>query len=237
MSGKKHNEFQSKHHFGNGRRGGHDVLCRNTILIMSATVLTSAEAAKAKIELITDEAKGNQAVHDVVVAIQAARRSGTACAKTKGDVNLSGRKPWRQKGTGRARAGYFSSPVWVGGGVAHGPQPRDYTKNTPKAVKKLAFRKALSARIAGGDVLLVETFAVSEPKTKQFVSFLTSAAPDARKTLIVSEGFDENTFKAARNVAKAQLTRAADVNTEQLLAFDKIILTRSALEKISERLA
>ena len=92
---------------------------------MSATVLTAADAEKAKIELITDEAKGLQAVHDVVVAIQAARRSGTACAKTKADVNLSGRKPWRQKGTGRARAGYFSSPVWVGGGVAHGPLPRD----------------------------------------------------------------------------------------------------------------
>jgi large subunit ribosomal protein L4 len=204
---------------------------------MSATVLTSAEAAKAKIELITDDAKGNQAVHDVVVAIQAARRSGTACAKTKGDVNLSGRKPWRQKGTGRARAGYFSSPVWVGGGVAHGPVPRDYTKNTPKAVKKLAFRKALSARIADGDVLLVDTFTVDQPKTKQFVTLLNSTKGDARKTLIVSEGFDENTFKAARNVADAQLTRAADVNTEQLLAFDKIILTRSALEKISERLA
>ena len=204
---------------------------------MSATVLTAAAAAKAKIELINDEAKGNQAVHDVVVALQAARRSGTACTKTKGDVALSGRKPWRQKGTGRARAGYFSSPVWVGGGVAHGPKPRDYSKNVPRAVKKLAFRKALSARIALGDVLLVETFAVAEPKTKKFVALLKSTSPDSRKTLVVSEGFDETTFKAARNVPAAQLARAADVNTEHLLAFDKIILTRGALEKISERLA
>jgi len=204
---------------------------------MSATVLTAAAAAKAKIELINDEAKGNQAVHDVVVALQAARRSGTACTKTKGDVALSGRKPWRQKGTGRARAGYFSSPVWVGGGVAHGPKPRDYSKNVPRAVKKLAFRKALSARIALGDVLLVESFAVAEPKTKKFVALLKSTSPDSRKTLVVSEGFDETTFKAARNVPAAQLARAADVNTEHLLAFDKIILTRGALEKISERLA
>lgn len=204
---------------------------------MSATVLTAAVAAKAKIELISDEAKGNQAVHDVVVALQAARRSGTACAKTKAGVNLSGRKPWRQKGTGRARAGYFSSPVWVGGGVAHGPVPRDYTKNTPKAVKKLALRKALSARIALGDILLVDSFVVEEPKTKKFITLLRSSAPDARKTLVVSEGFDENTFKAARNVASAQLTRASDVNTEHLLAFDKIIFTRGALDKISERLA
>jgi large subunit ribosomal protein L4 len=115
--------------------------------------------------------------------------------------------------------------------------PRDYTKNTPKAVKKLAFRKALSARIALGDVLLVDAFAVAEPKTKQFVTLLKSASPDSKTTLVVSEGFDENTFKAARNVAKAQLTRAADVNTEDLLKFDKIIVTRGALDKISERLA
>lgn len=204
---------------------------------MSATVLTANAAADAKIEIITDEAKGRQAVHDVVVAIQAARRSGTACAKTKGEVNLSGRKPWRQKGTGRARAGSFASPVWVGGGAAHGPRPRDYTKNTPKAVRKLALRKALSARILAGDVLIVETFAVAEPKTKLFVSLLKDTTTAARKTLVVSLGFDDATFKAARNVKAAQLTRAEDVNTEQVLAFDKIVLTRDALNKISERLA
>ncbi len=204
---------------------------------MSATVLTAADAEKAKIQLITDEAKGCQAVHDVVVAIQAARRSGTACAKTRGDVNLSGRKPWRQKGTGRARAGSFSSPVWVGGGAAHGPKVRDYTKNTPKAVKKLALRKALSARILEGDVILVESFAVAEPKTKLFVALLEQTAAKARKTLVVSTVFDEPTLKAARNVAASQLTRAADLNTEQLLAFDKIVLTRDALEILSERLA
>ncbi|NCT12808.1 MAG: 50S ribosomal protein L4 [Rhodobacterales bacterium] len=204
---------------------------------MSATVLTAADAEKAKIQIITEDAKGRQAVHDVVVAIQAARRSGTACAKTRGDINLSGRKPWRQKGTGRARSGSFASPVWVGGGVAHGPKPRDYTKNTPKAVKKLAFRKALSARILDGDVLIVDTFAVAEPKTKLFVTLLDQTAAKARKTLIVSATFDEVTFKAARNVAKAQLARAEDVNTEQLLAYDKIVLTQDALAKISERLA
>lgn len=204
---------------------------------MSATVLTAAEAEKAKISLITDDSKGRQAVHDVVVAIQAARRSGTASTKTKGDVNLSGRKPWRQKGTGRARAGYFSSPVWVGGGVAHGPKPRDYTKNVPKAVKKLAFRKALSARILDGDVLVVDQFVVAEPKTKAFVTLLKASVQQAKKTLVVSQSFDENTFKAARNVSGAQLTRADDLNTEQLLAFDKIVVTKAALETLSERLS
>jgi len=204
---------------------------------MSANVFTAEEAAKAKIELITEEQKGRQAVHDVVVALQAARRSGTACVKTKADVALSGRKPWRQKGTGRARAGYFSSPVWVGGGVAHGPKPRDYSKDVPKKVRKLAFRKALSARILAGDVLVVEAFAVKEPKTKQFVSLLADAAKDARKTLIVGSQFDEATYKAARNVQTSLLATASDVNTEQLLAFDKIIVTRDAVAQLAERLS
>ncbi|MDD5277992.1 MAG: 50S ribosomal protein L4 [Methylovulum sp.] len=204
---------------------------------MSATVFTAAEAQEARIELITDEKKGNQAVHDVVVALQAARRSGTANTKTKADVNLSGRKPWRQKGTGRARAGSFASPVWVGGGVAHGPKPRDYSKNVPKQVKKLAFRKALSARILAGDVLVVDGFAVKEPKTRQFISLVSDAAKDARKTLIVGSQFDENTFMAARNVRTSFLATATDVNTEQLLAFDKIIVTRDAVAKLAERLS
>jgi len=204
---------------------------------MSASVFTIKDAEQAKIELITDEKKGNQAVHDVVVAIQAARRSGTASVKTKGEVALSGRKPWRQKGTGRARAGSFASPVWVGGGVAHGPKPRDYTKNVPKAVKKLAFRKALSARILDGDVIMVDSFAVHAGKTKEFVALVSSINEKAKKTLIVGSAFDENTFQAARNVQNTLLANAADVNTEQLLAFDKIILTRDAVEKLSERLS
>jgi large subunit ribosomal protein L4 len=204
---------------------------------MSATVFTAEEAAKAKIELITEEKKGNQAVHDVVVALQAARRSGTASVKSKADVNLSGRKPWRQKGTGRARAGDFASVIWVGGGVAHGPKPRDYSKNTPKRVKKLAFRKALSARILEGDVLVVDAFAVKEAKTKQFVALIAETAKEARKTLVVGSQFDENTYKAARNVQTSLLATATDVNTEQLLAFDKIIVTRDAVTKLAERLS
>lgn len=204
---------------------------------MSAIVFTAEEAKKASIELITDPDKGRQAVHDVVVAMRANRRRGTASTKSKADVALSGAKPWRQKGTGRARAGYKSSPVWVGGGVAFGPHPRDYSKNVPKKVKVLAFRKALSERILAGDVLVVDSFAVTEPKTKQFLALVTENAKEARKTLIVGAGFDEKTCLAARNVRTAQLARAADVNTEQLLAFDKIIVTKDALATISERLA
>ena len=202
---------------------------------MSSTILTADEAKKANIEVITD-GKGTQAVHDAVVAMRANRRSGTASVKTKATVNLSGKKPWKQKGTGRARAGYASSPVWSGGGVVHGPHPRSYAKKTPKAVKKLAFRKALSARILSGDVLIVDSFEVNEPKTKGFVSQVKGIAGEVRRTLVIAVTFSDITFLAARNVATDLLMTAAEVNTENLLAFDKIIITRDALEALGQRL-
>jgi large subunit ribosomal protein L4 len=200
---------------------------------MSAKVFTIDQAKAANFELI-ENARGGQAVHDVVVALQAARRSGTASVKTKATVNLSGSKPWRQKGTGRARAGYASSPVWVGGGVVFGPHPRDYSKNIPKQVRKLALRKALSARIVAGDVLVVDSFSVAEPKTKQFVA-LVKANVAEEKVLVIVAAFDENTYKAARNVRPTQLVTAREVNTEQLLAYRKIIVTNDALPQLAER--
>ena len=200
---------------------------------MSAKVFTIDQAKAANFELI-ENARGGQAVHDVVVALQAARRSGTASVKTKATVNLSGSKPWRQKGTGRARAGYASSPVWVGGGVVFGPHPRDYSKNIPKQVRKLALRKALSARIVAGDVLVVDSFNVAEPKTKQFVA-LVKANVAEEKVLVIAAAFDENTYKAARNVRPTQLVTAREVNTEQLLAYRKIIVTNDALPQLAER--
>jgi large subunit ribosomal protein L4 len=204
---------------------------------MSAGVLTAEEARKAQIDLITDSEKGRQAVHDVVVALRANRRQGTASTKTKAEVHLSGAKPWRQKGTGRARAGYKSSPIWVGGGVAFGPRPRDYSKKVPKKVKALAFRKAFSERVLAGDILLVESFAVKEAKTKEFIALLAETAGKARKILVINSDFEEKTYLAARNVKDTLLVRAGDVNTEQLLAFDKIVVTRHALATLTERLS
>ena len=201
---------------------------------MSAKVLTIDQARAAKIDLI-ENASGGQAVHDTVVAMQAARRSGTASVKTKATVNLSGSKPWRQKGTGRARAGYASSPVWVGGGVVFGPHPRSYAKKIPKQVRTLALRKALSARIAAGDVLLVDSFAVAEPRTKLFVDLIKTTADAEEKVLVIAAAFDENTYKAARNVRPTQLVTAREVNTEQLLAYRKIIVTQDALPQLAER--
>jgi large subunit ribosomal protein L4 len=202
---------------------------------MSATVLTIAAAKEAKIEVI-ENGRGSQALHDVVIALRANRRSGSANTKTKAEVAYSGKKPWRQKGTGRARAGYASSPVWSGGGVAFGPKPRDYSKKTPKSVKRLALLKALSSRIVAGDVLIAEEIKVATPKTKDFVSFLKSQT-EARKVLVISTEFDEITYKAARNIQPVLLNTAAEVNTEQLLAFQKIIVTNEALAKLAERLA
>src|SRR5438067_3974232 len=201
---------------------------------MSAKVLTAAAAKEAKIELI-ETGRGTQALHDVVVAMRASRRSGSASTKTKATVNLSGAKPWRQKGTGRARAGYKSSPVWRGGGVVFGPHPRDYSKKTSKTLRRLAFQKALSERIKAGDVLTVDKFAVSEAKTKAFVTMVKKQT-DARKVLVLSDSFDENTYRSARNVKPVLLATAANVNTEQLLAFDKIWIRRSVLAHLVERM-
>ena len=200
---------------------------------MSAKVLTRAAAKEAKIALI-ENGRGTQAVHDVVVAMRAARRSGTANTKTKADVDLSGAKPWRQKGTGRARAGYKSSVIWRGGGVVFGPKPRDYSKKTSKSVRRLAFQKALSERINAGDVLTIGELAVKEIKTKAFVQ-LVKKQTNARRVLIVSDGFDENTYKSVRNIKPVTLATASDVNTEQLLSFEKILVTDGGLAKLAER--
>jgi len=201
---------------------------------MSAKVLTKAATKEANIDLIED-GRGTQAVHEVIVAIRAARRSGSANTKTKAEVDLSGAKPWRQKGTGRARAGYKSSPIWRGGGVVFGPKPRDYSKKVPKSVRRLAFRKALSERINAGDVLTIDKFVVPEMKTKAFVELLRKQT-DAEKVLIVSDSFDEKTFKSARNVKHVTLATASDVNTEQLLRFQKILITQKGLEQLAGRL-
>jgi large subunit ribosomal protein L4 len=202
---------------------------------VNTTVLTVKAAKQAKIEVI-ENGRGTQAVHDAVVAMRANRRSGSANTKTKAEVAYSGKKPWRQKGTGRARAGYASSPVWSGGGVVFGPKPRDYTKKVPKSVKRLAFLKALSARIIAGDILVTDEIKVANPKTKEFVSLLKTHT-DAEKILVISTQFDEATYKAARNVRPVRLNTASEVNTEQLLAFQKIIVTNDALVKLAERLA
>lgn len=201
---------------------------------MSASIL-SIDAAKAAGIPVVENGRYTQALHDVVVAYRAARRSGSANTKTKAEVNLSGAKPWRQKGTGRARAGYKSSPVWVGGGVVFGPKPRSYRKNISKTVKRAALKKAFSERLRQGSVLSVSNVEVSQPKTKDFVALLTGLTGTV-SVLIVSHSFTEVTYLAARNVPWAHLVRSSDVNAEDLLRFKKVIVTPSALEEIAKRI-
>src|SRR5436190_5270838 len=122
---------------------------------------------------LVEGGKGTQAVHDVVVAYRAAQRMGTACTKTVGEVSGSNKKPWRQKGTGRARAGSHQSPLWVGGGVVFGPRPRDFSKKVNAKTKQLALRKALTERLKSGDVQVVADFKLDSPKTKGFTAILS----------------------------------------------------------------
>src|SRR5262245_35590644 len=126
----------------------------------------AAGELEVKFELV-EGGKGTQAVHDTVVAFRAAQRMGTACTKTAGEVAGTNKKPWRQKGTGRARAGSFQSPLWVGGGVVFGPRPRDYSKKVNARTKQLALRKALTERLKAGDVIVVDDLKLSSPKTKE----------------------------------------------------------------------
>src|SRR5579859_7568455 len=143
-----------------------------------------------KFPMITN-GKGTQAVHDTVVAYNAAQRSGTACTKTAGEVTGTNKKPWRQKGTGRARAGSFQSPLWVGGGVVFGPRPRDFAKKISKKTRALALRKALSERLKAGDVIVVDDLKLASPKTKEFIGVI-SALELKGTTLVISTVTDEN---------------------------------------------
>lgn len=179
--------------------------------------------------------KGTQAVHDTVVAYQAAQRMGTACTKTMGEVTGSGKKPWRQKGTGRARAGSFASPLWRGGGVVFGPKPRDFSKKVSRKTKQLALRKALTERLQAGDVLVVDDLKLESPKTKDFVGVL-SALELKGTALFVANAADKNLVLASRNVPNVALATSDTLNTYDVLRPDKLVFTRGAFEQVEARL-
>jgi len=185
---------------------------------------------------LIENGKGTQAVHDAVVAYLANQRMGTACTKNVGEVAGTNRKPWRQKGTGRARAGSFRSPLWRGGGVVFGPKPRDFGKKVSKSTKQLALRKALSERLKSGDVVVVDDLILESPKTKAFVGVLNALQVEGT-TLVVASGQDRNLSLASRNVPEVELATSDSLNTYQVLRFGKLLFTRSAFEKVEQRLA
>jgi len=205
---------------------------------MKLTVKDSKGKDQGELEVkfgLVEGGKGTQAVHDTVVAYQAAQRMGTACTKTMGEVAGSGKKPWRQKGTGRARAGSFASPLWRGGGVVFGPKPRDFTKKVSRKTKQLALRKALSERLRAGDVVLIDDLKLDSAKTKEFIGVL-SALELKGSALIVSQASDKNLSLASRNVPNVALATSESLNTYDVLRPDKLVFTRGAFEQVEARL-
>jgi large subunit ribosomal protein L4 len=202
---------------------------------MAAKTLNLEGAKNASINLVEDGERGVQAVHDVIVAMHANRRSGSANTKTRAEVSGTGKKPFKQKGTGRARQGGNNPPHHCGGGVAFGPKPRDYSKKVNRSTRRLAFSKALTERIAEGDVLTVSDFAVSDGKTKSFAKQIVDLAGVVKRVLIVGAEFSDETKRAARNCQSALLISAHEVNTEQLLHYTKIVVVEAALETLAAR--
>jgi large subunit ribosomal protein L4 len=184
---------------------------------------------------LIENGKGTQAVHDTVTAYRAAQRSGTACTKNVGEVTGSNKKPWRQKGTGRARAGSNQSPLWVGGGVVFGPKPRDFSKTISKKTRALALRKALTERLKAGDVIVLAELKLASPKTKEFLQVMKSLELKG-SALLVSNGEDKNLLLASRNVENLTVTTSDSLNTYDVLRPDKLVFTKSAFEKVEARL-
>jgi large subunit ribosomal protein L4 len=180
--------------------------------------------------------KGLQAVKEVVVAINANNRLGTHSTKTRAEVSGGGRKPWRQKGTGRARAGSSRSPLWSGGGVVFGPKPRDYNKKINGKVRALAFSRALFDRASAGEIAVIENFGFTVKKTKVVNKVVGLIAPKG-KILLVDAPFAADTRQAARNIERVSLQEAAKLNTLDLSQYKKIIVSTKALETIIARVA
>ena len=201
---------------------------------MSARTLTLEDAKAASITVLEDSNKGGQAVHDLIVAYQANRRSGSANTKTRGEIRGTGKKMYRQKGTGNARHRTSKVPLYVGGGVAHGPRPRDYSKHVPKKIRKLAFRRVLGDCIIEGKIQVVESFEIADGKTKSFLAELGSIT-DSNKVLVVAPQFDEKTLLAHRNIPGVMCLPAGEVSIEEFLYHDSIILTAPALEVLAAR--
>ena len=184
---------------------------------------------------LIEDGKGTQADHDAVVANTAAQRMGTACTKNVGEVAGTNKKPWRQKGTGRARAGSFQSPLWRGGGVVFGPKPRDFGKKVSRKTRQLALRKALSERLQAGDVVLLDELKLASPKTKDFARLLS--ALDIKGTaLIVAQAADKNLTLASRNVPNVSLATGNSLSTYDVLRPNKLVFTRGAFEQVEARL-
>lgn len=191
-----------------------------------------------------DDDKGQQAVHEAVVAYNAAQRAGNASTKTVAEVAGTGAKPWRQKGTGRARVGYKRNPIWRGGGVAHGPKPRVYIKKLNKKVRDLALRKAFTERVKDGQVVILDGLNLDKPATAQLAKVLNALGIDAKKpakvqyksAVLVTAEADGNIALSARNIERVRSTTSDTLTTYDILWPDVLVFTRDAYGKFEQRL-
>ena len=206
----------------------------STIKLFSSAGDPAGDVTVDDAHLVLD--KGRQAVKDTVVATLNARRAGTASTLSKGEVAGSNKKPWKQKGTGRARAGLRQSPVWRGGAVAFGPRPRSYAKKINHKVAQLAFRHALSTKIRDGGLVAIERFDLPAAKTKALAALLVKLGATRSCLLVVAEN-DANLVRAARNIPKVAVVRATEVGVYELVRYRTVLATRAGLDALTARLA
>ena len=172
------------------------------------------------------------AMHQVVVALLANKRQGTQSAKTRAEVRGGGIKPWRQKGTGRARQGSIRAPQWIKGGIVFAPKPRSYRQATPKSMRRVAMKSALTSKVQAGEMIVLESLSFEAPKTKLVIEMLK--AFEAKKTLIITAESNEAVYKSARNIPGVAIIPANNINVYDLLKYNKVIITKDAVSKIEE---
>jgi large subunit ribosomal protein L4 len=174
------------------------------------------------------------AIHAAIVNFLANQRQGTHATKTKGQIRGGGKKPWKQKHTGRARAGSIRSPLWRGGGTIFGPQPRDYSYSPPKKARRLAFLAALGQKISDKEVVVIDSFGIDTPKTREMLAILKNLGLDNSRVLIVLGEKDENVVLSARNLPGVGIARATDLNAYDVAAFRTLLMTKAAIAQIEE---
>jgi large subunit ribosomal protein L4 len=172
------------------------------------------------------------ALHQVVVALLANKRQGTQSTKTRSEVRGGGAKPWRQKGTGRARQGSIRAPQWIKGGIVFAPKPRDYRVSVPKSMRKVAMKSALTSKVQENQMIILDTLNFEAPKTKNIVEMLK--AFEANKALIITAESNEVVYKSARNIQGINIIPANNINVYDLLKYEKVIITKDAVSKIEE---
>ena len=206
-----------------------------------STIKQYTSAGEAGADIAVDDAalvldKGAQALKDAVVAIRNAMRAGTASTKGKGEVAGSNKKPWKQKGTGNARAGFRQSPVWRGGGVAHGPHPRSYEQKLNKKVWALAFARAFSDKLAAGDVIVVDEFQFEAPKTKLMAKLLKELGVD-RTACIVQKDVDDTVLLVTSNLPRVDYSTAQALDVYTVLASRKLVCDKAGFDALMARIA